>query len=680
MLPSEPSGEPGATPTTEPEVPLESLGGFEGVFDPATGEISIRALEPALDTGGTLGTKADPMGEVPGSSSGVPSGGGVVAFSSGPSTSSGCPSGGARCGPVRLVNRTTGSKVLRNAFAVVTEISSGWTVANDDGARTFTFPGVSGTPVGYLYYEHLSPSDWPTAGTSPESGKVGFRADRMWSFAKTTPTAADEFKFKFYVYAYQHACTPSVQEETPNETGYDPKVDRDCDGVPGVSRNRAIFVDPVNGNDSAADGSILRPFKTPGAAAAEAGGVRDTLVIGAGNYSGLARLDLSAHPVRNVIGAFDASNGFADRRLNGSSNIDPTSTVLTFAAAAPGFGIYRAGASAPLYVEGVEVRVTAAGAGSSAYAIFNEGSGGASLTVRDASLFATAANGTNGAAGATGAAGLPGSTGAYPSAPRPAGASAPVCAVGTSGAGGAGGAGAEGFGIGGTGGDGAAASTGAAGGGGGVWVLAPTGRSGTGGQNGGAGTAAGPAALQSTWFGAAGFSPTAQNGGDGTGGTNGGGGGGGAGEGAFFSTGQHGSSGGSGGCGATPGRAGTAGGGAFAIYSPIAATVTLQGAVSATVVAGNGGNGGSGANGGGGGAGGPATNASAGGSGGAGGASGGGAGANGGPAICVVTRATPSGATSTCNNAVGGSGGLGGGGPIPGPSGSAGVKLSQHVF
>ncbi len=636
-----PTGAVDETSAESPESPLETLGGFEGSFDPETGEISIRALDAALDGAGSLHAKADTVTGVSASSSGVPSGGGVVAFSPSGATTVGCPGGGTRCGPVRLVNRTAANTLLRNAYAVVTELSSGWSLANADTKRAFGVSGAPASPVGYFYYEHLLASDRPTAATTPADGKVGFRGDRTWSFKKTSPSASDAFTFRFHVYARSVVCVPTVTEEIAGDTTYAPTVDRDCDGVPGVSRNRALFVDPVNGNDATADGTILRPFATPTAAAAQASETRDTLVIGAGTYGSTAKwLDLSTAPIRNVIGAFDASNGFADRRLNGSAP-DRASTTLTFATgttgAPDGFALYRAGATAPLYVEGLTLRATGGPSGS-AYAIFSSGSSAASLTLRDVALFATGGAGPAAPAGATGARGSDGLTRSPVDVPGPS-----CSATGGEGSGGHGGHGGSNSRR-----DGGPGGAGTPGGGSvgprglsdSDWTYA--GSSGGPGGNGGHGTAP-SATIATAWFSSAGF-VASQSGGKGAAGKNGGGGGGGG----YDRGGSNdGSSGGAGGCGGAGGPGGPAGGGAFGVFGyATSGTVSVRflGNVAVNARAGSGGQGGVGGAGGGGGVGGsntaPRDGTNAGGKGGNGGNGGNGSGGNGGPAICAVIRGT----------------------------------------
>ncbi len=272
---AEPPPASDARDAPEPE-PLDRVGTFEGRFDPSTGEITVRRVGDADAAGPLLDPKGDGVEALPGSSSGVPEGGGVVAFSPAGSTTSSCPGGGTRCGPVRIVNRVDGfpsapgSTVLRNTFAVVRELTPGWTIVDytgDKANRLANHPGVAEN-VGVYYYEHLAPSD---RGGAPSPSAVSFRGDRTWSF-KRASGAPEDFFFRFDVYAKKVGCSWSVAEESPADGDYDRSADRDCDGVPGVSRNHTLFVDPVHGADGAiADqtpfskdfrGSVLSPYKT----------------------------------------------------------------------------------------------------------------------------------------------------------------------------------------------------------------------------------------------------------------------------------------------------------------------------------------------------------------------------------------------------------------------------------
>lgn len=695
--PAPSAGEAEATPVVAE--PLDSLATFEGRFDPVTGELSIRAivegqLAPSFDP------KADSLSSVPGSSSGIPAGGGIVAYSPTAPTSVGCPGTGNRCGTVRFVNRSGTDSVLRNVYAVVTELTPGWSVVNADTSRSF---GGIPSNVGLYYYEHLLASDRPTAATTPSAGgTVGFRGDRTWSFKKGVGATSDEFFFRFSIYARKITCTPATTQESPADPGYDPTEDRDCDGVPGISRSRTLFVDPVLGNDALTvtdptdfRGSLLSPFRSINAALAQASTTRNTIALGGTFAATSANININSAASRNVrflVGQYDITNGFANRVLS--------PTVLTFSNTA--YGIFRNGASTPFYVEGLNIGVTSNLTSTpNVYAIFNSASSatGAALTLRDVTLSATAtAAGANGTHGANGAAGLRGGNGSITTGGS--GASAVACFVGASGAGGRGGNGGSGFGSNGdNGSSGAAASPGGSGGGGGG---GGDGGCGNDGGNGGAGfTGAngapgfiGTANLASSpgsYFTGAGFNNAGQAGTNGGTGQNGGGGGGGGGEEGSCNPfggngGGGGAGGGSGGCGARGGLGGGAGRGAFGVFSFTpsgSASLTYAGSVSITVDGSNGGNGGNGAIGGAGGASGTRGNdyGGYGGNGGTGGRSGAGAGGNGGPAICAVLKgATPSGITPTCSRFPGAPGANGINGIVPGTVPAAGYSAAALSF
>lgn len=671
--PDQPS--PGSTTDETPKIAdtaddLTPLARFEGVYDATSGVLTIHQLF-ADAKGDTVRVKAaDTLGGIPASSSGVPAGGGVVAFSPTPGVS--C---GANCvtGPINLVNRYTPSSTLRNVYAVVTSIS-GATLANADSTRGF--PGIP-SHSGVMYYEHLSPSDLPSAGQDPTT-TVGFRGQRTWTFNVTSGTG--EFTFKFDVYARAVACTQTNGGVESASSA--PDVDADCDGVAGLSRQTTLFVDPTYGDDSTGDGSIRAPYASASKAATMVSASKTTVAVAArtftdpGNFIDASRVNLT-----QILGGYDGDNGFGGPRTTTAAG-----TVISFTqlpTSQDQFAIKRIGITSALYVQRLTFKspagrpgTTSTAAGSS-YAMYLADAGvtAGAVTLDTVTLDASAGGGP-GAAGNTGAAGTPGNA-----ATGRGGANAPAACSVSGAAGTAGGQAGTGNGDGnpgvdngpvpgGSGGNGdancASATNGGAGG---------SGTLGAGGGGGSAGTASLGGVSSDLWGPlASGVGGSSTAGGAGRGGAGGGGGGG-----CSAGSGGRGGGGGSGGCGGGLATGGSMGGAGIAIWTA-GVPLTAGSDVSTLATGGAGGAGGAGGSGGAGGAGDPGVtrpsprhSGGAGGTGGNGGGGGGGGGGAGGPAMCAVIRnGTTASGSITCTR-IGGPGGAAGAGGAPtGNSGSVG--------
>lgn len=610
----------------------------------------------------------------------APISGGFEASAPGDLMTSGCPAGGTVCGAIALKNLEI--KLRRNVFAVVSELTPGWSLDADD-RRGLALPDA----VAYMDYEHVS------AGAET--------ARRVWSFHGGTGS----FRAIVELYSSDVDCTPSGAEDPRSA----PDVDADCDGVPGASRANALFVDPSFGDDGG-DGSIRSPFKTVLRAAAAVDDTRATLVLASGLHDGALaplpnhRLDLSR--VRAVLGGYDGSRGFAERGVAETTLVHPPDPTTGDA-----FGFVRGDGAVDLFLQRLTVRAVAGRAtdlvpAGSAYAL-DLRTGGGVITLDTVSIVAIGGKGLAGAAGEDGAAGSAGAAGTATGAGS--GGSASTCAHGgTSGAGGVGGAGGvaggdeiTGAGVDGKGGYDATPSTpkplapGGSGASSSDVCDAPFGtRDGQSaplvawdgkGKNGPNGAPAAKPDLQLGWFSTDRFvldaTQNAKSAGHGTPGAGGaGGGGGGA---CTTDRGGNAGGGGAGGCGGEGGHGGSAGGGAFAIWTLGGTSVVFVGSVSLKAVGGDGGNGGApGAAGLGGiGGAGESVTARSGGSGSPGaigGAGGVGGGANGGPAACVARKTSASFPTTgfTCTM----TGGLAGEAPLGELRGAPGAAVETLVY
>jgi hypothetical protein len=601
----------------------------------------------------------------------------------GDARTTGCEGGGTICATVRIENRST--KLRINVIAVVVDVATGFSFASSDGKRA---PGVP-DGVARFDYEHLLAQGMPSADAVPPT--IGLRADR--TFSMKGPDA--DFRAVFDLYAADVSCAPTGAEDPLAS----PDVDADCDGVPGISRAHALFVDPARGDD-ANEGSIRAPLRSAIAAARRVDAEHSGIALASALFDGsLAptpndRLDLAN--VRALLGGYDGAGGFAARTATSTLTF-PTTT------AREGFGLVMEASGAAL-VQRVVIDAKGGGAEGgdgpgSAYALRLTGDG--KITLDRCELRATGGAGRDGAAGENGAKGTPG--GPATTAAVGAGGASIACAYGgSSGAGGAGGlGGAAGASDGADGANGTDASPSAAaplatGGAGTMHVDVCDGASGAAnggpapmsgydgrGAVGGSGALAGPATLDATWFSDGRLvPPSSQNGGAAKHGAAGAGGGGGGGGGACpDAAGGHGGGGGGGGCGGQGGGGGGGGGGAFAIFAT-SGSIVFGTDVKLVAVGGAGGRGGAAGLGGEGGAGGSglATPNRRGGDGSAGskGGDGGlGAGGNGGPAVCIVRQGSmPESSGYTCTT----TGGARGAAPIDEQSGKPGDAKATFAF
>jgi hypothetical protein len=595
-------------------------------------------------------------------------------------TTSGCAGGGSVCGTISLKNLE--KTLRRNVFAVVSELTPGWSLEGDD-RRGLTLPDA----LAYVDYEHVSPASKT--------------AERVWSFRGGTGS----FRAIVELFASDIDCTPSGAED-PHAA---PDVDADCDGVPGASRASALFVDPTLGDDGG-DGSIRAPFKTVLRATAAVDDTRATLILAAGTHDGALapppnhRLDLSK--VRAVLGGYDGARGFAERGTAETTLVHPPDPATRDA-----LGFVRGDGAIDLFLQRLTVRAVGGPAtdlapAGSAYAL-DLRAGGGTITLDTVSLSAIGGKGLAGKAGEAGAAGSDGVAGTASGAGT--GGAASTCAYGgTTGAGGGGGAGGAlgGDEITGAGTDGLSGmdatpatpkplAPGGSGASSSDTCDAPFGtRDGQSaplvgwdgkGKNGPNGAPPAKSDLQLAWFSTDRYvSDAGQNASSAGQGTPGAGGAGGGGGGACTSErGGNAGGGGAGGCGGEGGRGGTAGGGAFAIWTLGGTNVVFLGGVSLSAVGGGGGAGGDpGASGpGGAGGAGEAILGRVGGTGshGAmGGAGGVGGGANGGPAACVAHKAAvPFPATGYTCTATGGAPGAS---PLLELAGATGAAIDTLVY
>lgn len=659
----------------------------------------------------TLAAKsAVPLDDVDAGSSGVPAGGGFVVFSPSGSSTTGCPNGGTTCGPIRVVNRTTGSQTARNVYAIVTWITPGVTVVSSDPNRTDFGSDVTSSAGGLVSYEHLAPSDYPSAAATPPTTPNGFRFDRIWSFKGATT-----FDYKFKLKAKLTACTPTATGvEDPRNA---PLVDADCDGVPGASRDTStIFVDAARGSD-ANDGSMRLPVATLSSAWSRLSATK-TNIVGAGSFSTTTLVDLDNAYLKRLLGGYDSDNGFS-RTLGAATNYSTiTVTDNTGLTGKDRFGMRRTSTTAPsLLVQGWNVSAPNGVAATSATDVVGSSYG---LFFKAASALDLHSMRFLPGAGGAGLAGTAGTAGGG------------SCATGAGGGGGG-----PGYGGGSSGSAGAAGTTsiGCNYGGGGTTGNGNFGGSCGVGSAGATGTAP---ATSSAAFSAAGYVPAAnQDGTAGAAGAAGNGGGGGGGGGGYTYTYQYqyqcgqyqcgqyacgtyscnphscgwstcydtctkycptycnqycygtsysnyyggsGGSGGAGGCGGGAGTGGRAGGASVGIfYVPGGSSQILTNVASVSVVGNTGGKGGDGGSGGVGSAGssggtgsyGYSTQGGNGGTGQQGSTGGSGSGGDGGPSACVASQ----GSAFTIDSCTSGSGGAAG---LPGAF--AGVSNASVVF
>jgi hypothetical protein len=692
---------PSAPPAQLSNGNLQVLGRFIATVDGTTGQIDIR--EAAADGSAARTASLSTIAEN--------STNGVVAWS--PAGATGCTVGSSSdlCGPVAITNRTTTGR-LRNVYAIIT--SSTYPIGNSDPANTGLDSTLTGSNT--ISYGHLSPSNVPAAGTQPAtSGSVGFRGVRSWRFVGAS---GHSFSFAFHVVGQTDSSACSVSGT--DALGTSPTTDQDCDGVPGVDRRRAIFVDYARGNDSLSTttaqcdetsyyqgiqirGTVNNPFKTIAGAQAclnknrggssPTGATLDTIIVaGRGTHTEASSVNLGTTLVA-LAGGYNGDAGF-DR---------PATAVASPIAVSNVVGLSRSNVASATLV--YQLQVTAAngvvaGSGASQTAQSSYGArvlnSSGTLTLNNVTLTAgtgaTGPSGTNGTAGSgicsTGGSGGVGDVTSDPSA------------AGSAGSGGA------------PGGNGQPADTSAC-----TTTFSPvnlsadanggTGSDGSPGVSGGSGAA--PAAtltlagFQSSFLSSAtlayvSYSSTNSNacGGAGnmTGVTAGSSGGGGAAGGFFCDTGGtvfaggNGGSGGGGGCaGASAGTGGKGGGASIALVS-VSSSIAFAG--STTLATGGGGAGGSGGSGGAGasGASGSAgttvtssdTSSSTGGTGGTGGiggSGGNGAGGNGGPSLCVLySGTTVPNAGYTCS--AGAHGAAGNGGTAPGAASTPGYSWANY--
>lgn len=512
-------------------------------------------------------------------------------------------------------------------------------------------------------------------------------------------------------------------------------TDTNCDGVPGSANaypgnfasTTAVFVDPTSGTDTACstsqgvytnndstgrancgNGSLRRPWASLAGALSNLSTTKTRQDIYLASHDGTAALTytdagpytLSTTTTRTQVhlwGGYDVRDGFT-QRASGSTNRAILATTGPVGVVVDG----TASGSSTSFLELVDIRPTApgAGTGTSTYGLRSVGT---ALTLREDRVAMAAAG--SGATGSTFAsAGEAGSDAPTAATGGGAGASAKTCASGQNVvAGGNGGAGGSGGPPAVAGSSGSAASGGGAGGAGGaVNSNASGGTDGANASSVGAGGSA-PASNKGTFSvsgsgagvyslpatGTAGATATV------VGASGGGGGGGGGNYFTFFGfpvavTGGAGGGGGGGGCPGGGGGAGQNGGASLGVVVA-SGSLTVSNVTVVPTMGGNGGDGGAGQQGGPGGLG--ATgqapilsgNGGAGGDGGRGRSGGGGAGGAGGPSLCWARRSTitPTG-TLTCtltgvSASSRGNGANNGNGAASGANGLAGVSPTASV-
>lgn len=649
---------------------LVPTGQFAIVYEEGAARLAVYAVSKDEATGALVPVKDAP-----------PVSGGFRASAPGDVATTGCPGSGTLCGTLALENLEP--KLRRNVFAVVTHMSPGWNPEGDD-PRGLALPGA----IAYVDYEHV-----------PAGSKA---AARTWSFRG----GVGSFQAIVQLYSSDVECTKTGVED-PRAA---PDVDADCDGVPGVSRASALFVDPTFGDDGAGDGSIRAPFKTVHRAAASVDATHGTLVLAAGTHDGALasppnhRLDVSK--VHAILGGYDGARGFAERSLADTIVVQPPDPTSRDA-----HGLVRADGAVDLFLQRLVVRAvggdaTESSPAGSAYAL-DLRAGAGTVTLDGVAVVAIGGRGLPGKAGAPGVAGAPGAPGGA-TGPGTGGAGKACPLGGTSGRGGDGGAGGalagdETTGAGANGQDGGDAvptvpkplAPGGSGAGASDTCVAPFGsRVGqtapaTGwdakGANGPNATLSGKADLQLAWFSGDRYviDGASQNGFAAGHGTPGGGGAGGGGGGACETArGGNAGGGGAGGCGGQGGLGGTAGGGAFAIWS-LSTSVVFTGSVTLSATGGAGGAGGAPGPGGLGGVGGAGESiverdGGAGSRGAPGGAGGVASGANGGPAACVAQKT--GGPVPTAGFSCTAAGGAAGGAPLFELRGKPGASIEALVY